>query len=416
MKNALLWTLFSMLFLTAPAQQIREESTVINIEVPIRVFKGSTFVDGLTAEDFEVYEDGRRQKIEAVYLIKKRAIARREEEKKFKPDTGRNFCLFFEMSDYMGQLDDALRYFVNDILVPGDNLVLVTPMKTYRMLSEAIAAKSKNDILKQFRGILRRDIGTGTSEYRSIVQDLEVLARALSQQISRSVPGTPSASSESLFRTDAYASPETEARTVDDLLTQYANYLGQLDNIRMVNQGALLNFAKYWKDAEGQKLVYLFYQREFVPKIDPKILTRYMEQFQDRPDIQQTISGLFDFYQRELNFDPETIKQAFADSAISCHFLFITPPPEIIAGVRLQEQSEDIYAVFKEIALASGGFMESSANPTYLMKNAVEASENYYLLYYSPGKYVHDGKFKEIKVKLKNPDYRLVYRLGYFAR
>jgi hypothetical protein len=141
-----------------------------------------------------------------------------------------------------------------------------------------------------------------------------------------------------------------------------------------------------------------------------------MERFQDRPDIQQTISGLFDFYRRELNFDPEVVKQAFADSSVACHFLYLAPPPEVVVGIRMQEQSEDIYSAFKEIARASGGFTDSSANPTYLLKNAVAASENYYLLYYSPQNYVRDGKFKEIKVRVKEPDCRVVHRLGYFAR
>jgi len=49
------------------------------------------------------------------------------------------------------------------------------------------------------------------------------------------------------------------------------------------------------------------------------------------------------------------------------------------------------------------------------MKSAVEASENYYLLYYSPRPYVKDGKFREISVRVKNKDYRVVHRLGYYA-
>jgi hypothetical protein len=125
---------------------------------------------------------------------------------------------------------------------------------------------------------------------------------------------------------------------------------------------------------------------------------------------------LFEFYKRELTFDPELIKNAFADAAVSVHFLFLTPAPDVVQGVRLEEQSDDVYAAFREIARASGGFVESSANPAMLMKSAVEASESYYLIYYSPQKYVRDGTFREIKVRVKNSDLRLVHRLGYFAR
>jgi hypothetical protein len=64
---------------------------------------------------------------------------------------------------------------------------------------------------------------------------------------------------------------------------------------------------------------------------------------------------------------------------------------------------------------ATGGVATSSANPAYAMKKASDASENYYLLYYSPKEYQADGKFKEIKVSVKGKSYRVSHRAGYFA-
>lgn len=51
------------------SQEIQHEAVAINIEVPVRVFKGETFINDLTLDDFELYEDGVLQEIEAVYLI-----------------------------------------------------------------------------------------------------------------------------------------------------------------------------------------------------------------------------------------------------------------------------------------------------------------------------------------------------------
>ena len=81
----------------------------------------------------------------------------------------------------------------------------------------------------------------------------------------------------------------------------------------------------------------------------------------------------------------------------------------------MNEQSEDIFGPFREMSRATGGFADSSANPDYLFQQAVEASDNYYLLYYSPQKYTSDGKFKNITVRVKNKNYRVTHRLGYFA-
>ena len=50
-----------------------------------------------------------------------------------------------------------------------------------------------------------------------------------------------------------------------------------------------------------------------------------------------------------------------------------------------------------------------------LMKDAVESSENYYLLYYIPRPYVKDGKFRSLIVRVKRPGVRVVHRMGYFA-
>ena len=106
------------------SQQLFHESLVINIEVPVRVFKGNTFVENLTSDDFEVYEDGKLQKIEAVYLIKKTIIEREEEQRKFVPETARNFYLIFEVAEFDSKIVDAMDYFIQNILIPGDNLVL----------------------------------------------------------------------------------------------------------------------------------------------------------------------------------------------------------------------------------------------------------------------------------------------------
>jgi|GEM_PF-1555391 len=47
-------------------QQLAHEVRVVNIEVPVRVFQGGAFVDSLKIEDFEVFENGVRQAVDAV--------------------------------------------------------------------------------------------------------------------------------------------------------------------------------------------------------------------------------------------------------------------------------------------------------------------------------------------------------------
>jgi len=117
----------------ALAQQLAEEAVVINVEVPVRIFKGNRFIDDLTINDFEITENEKPQKLEAVYYIKKRSVERRDEVQRFVPQTNRNFYLFFEISEYTAKLGQSLDYFVQNVIMPGDSLTVVSPMKTYRL-------------------------------------------------------------------------------------------------------------------------------------------------------------------------------------------------------------------------------------------------------------------------------------------
>ena len=59
-----------------PQAGLQHEAIAVNIEVPVRVFKGKDFVADLEIEDFEIYEEGVLQDIEALYLIHKTDITR----------------------------------------------------------------------------------------------------------------------------------------------------------------------------------------------------------------------------------------------------------------------------------------------------------------------------------------------------
>ncbi len=372
------------------AQDIQHQVGVVNIEVPVRVFKGSTFIDDLTIDDFEIYEDNILQKIEAVYLIKKNSIKKQEGEQQFSPKVTRNFVLLFEITEYLPKIEKAIDYFFNYVIQPGDSLMVITPMKTYNFKSEAIKKLPKDIIIDQLKGKLRKDTKLGNSEYWSLISDLKAIM--------------------------SDSDLDLEVR-----LQNYESNLHRLDGMRSINGKKLLDFAGYLKSLEGQKHVFLFYQKELIPKIDYRTIMQLESLNQSHPDLIMKLYELFDFYKRDVAFDVDKVKQAFSDSLISIHFLLITTQRpqmqslEYSTTIRMEEQTEDIFSAFSEMAKATGGLVDSSANAAVSFEKAVEASENYYLLYYSPKNYELNGKFKTIKVKLKNMKYRITHRAGYMA-
>jgi hypothetical protein len=383
MKKIILLAVSVLLSLSLFAQQVAEESMVINIEVPVRVFQGDAFVDTLTIKDFEILEDGVSQTLEAVYLVNKRSIERSEEKRRFAPDTERNFYLFFEISEYTARLGKAVEYFVH------------------------LEHKTRSEIVEQLKGIIRKDALIGSSEYRNTIDELSSLSRGLSVAFN---PDT-----EETRQKDGFESIETIGRSLDEQLNMYYELLTRLETLRHVDEGLLLDFSDYLQDETGQKYVFLFYQREYIPQIEPRILNQYIGLYQDQPNVLHTVTTIFDFYRRETSFDVDKVKRAYADASVAIHFLFLTEPLEPVIGVRFVESSDDIFNAFEQMAFATGGFITSSADPARAFQDALTAAENYYLIYYSPKNRTQDGKFRSIQVRVKTGSFRIIHRVGYFA-
>jgi VWFA-related protein len=382
----LVWAILTInLFIATSAQELQHDAIAINIEVPVRVFKGDQFIDHLTMADFLVYEDGHLQKIEAVYLIKKTDIQREdtrvkkeEARKRFVPQVSRNFVLIFEVTDYLPKIKEAIAFFFENVIAHQDSLTVVTPIKTYRFNKKALVDIPREEISALLNEKLRKDITTGCLEYHSMLRDYKYLMNS--------------------------------AFPMDQKLYLLRQKIREFRQLRDMNEKKINNFADYVKNMPGQKFVFLFYQRELFPY--PELPFESFEHL-------ELLSELMTLVPQNI----EKIKQRFSDSSVAIHFLYITKPQKEIAaeynsrqeGVMWEDISAGIFSTFLEMAQSTGGVAESSANIAFSLEKAAEASENYYLLYYSPKNYRADGKFREIKVKVKGQDCRVTHRAGYFA-
>lgn len=378
-------------------QQPSHEVSVVNVEIPVRVFKGDTFIDNLTMADFEVTEDGVLQTLDAVYLIRKTAVERKEETKPFSPETSRFFYLLFEFYEYHPKIREAVDAFVQKVFRPGDHLVLATPMKTYALKKEALASVPKEKIAETINGMVRRDIMIGNSAYRRAFDDLKRLVADKTTSMGSIDPEQESVGEGSL----------------QENFMQYRILLQRLESLRVVDEKKLLDFSDYLKAQEGQKFVFVFYQREFIPVMDRKEQTKL---FGTDVVTDGFLGELVDFYRRNTSFNADRIKKAFAAASITVHFLIMTAYSDDTPSTQRVEHSEDFVLPFSEMAKATGGLMASSANAAAMMDKASEASENYYLLYYTPKDKTTGNRFREISVKVKGGVYRVTHRAGYYLR
>lgn len=378
--------------------QEQHEVLVVNIEVPVRVMDGNLFVNNLSPQDFEIYEDGQLQDLKSFYLVKNTKLQKQEGSSWSTPNTARRFFMLFQFLDYNPQLNDAIDYFFKNVLLPDDTLTVITPLKRYTLPREALETKTREQISKELQNLVRKDTKIGAGDYNSLLNDLK--------KIVRSISGTPMTGMES----DSGSGFGLEFQ-----LPRYKDTLQRLDEIRIVDQRKFLIFASQMKRMKGQKIVFFFYQREFRPEIDPRILNQLMSLYQDQPNIIGQVQDLFTMYNRATRMDVTQISQAFSDASVMFNFIFMHKEPQDIRGIKMHEQSEDVFDTFVQVADSSGGIIDNSQNPSDGFKLAANACQEYYLLVYNPKNYQKDGKFKNITIIVKNKNYKVSYRKGYYA-
>jgi VWFA-related protein len=383
---------FGVLILTLFPQEFHHTAGVINVEVPVRVFDGDRFVDNLSINDFEVFEDGKPQKIVTLYLIRKTAVQKEEKAAapkaepapkiEFVPEKFRNFLLLFEVHDPMPKINEALDYFFKEVFHKGDRVTVVSPKGTYRFKQETFDRVQPDEVARQLKKNLRKDILLGAWDYRSLIQDIRDLD-----------------------------SPQMASDVTDRLIL---NDIRELRDRLTINDQGIRRLAQALKAQEGRKIIFVFYQKEEIVI----------------PGSKYDTSG-YGEAQRPIDYNVKDIEKIFADASLTVNFIFLTNSTTSTFDITDQRRSVDdssgvesrslmdlspsLYGAFREMAHASGGTTEASANALASFRKTVTASENYYLLYYVPSQYKADGKFRTIKVSVKGKNYKISNRSGYVA-
>ncbi|HZX11781.1 MAG TPA: hypothetical protein VFG01_12615, partial [Acidobacteriota bacterium] len=288
----------------------------------------------------------------------------------------RNFVLVFEIRHYLPKLNEVLDYFFNKVMLPGDSLKIYTPVRAYSIKEEALKILPKQRIADQLKAKLRKDIVRGAADYRGLYEQIR-----------------------KIVYTEGFEGVENP---------MCMDILRKMKELQQVDVSKLTQLAESLKETEGQKHVFLFFQKQSLPI----------------PDF------ISDFQKMELlasmPHHVEKIRTAFSDSSISSHFVFITKQPNYVLDftrmsnyadqeIKMEDSSGEIFGAFNDLAKATGGLTESSANVAVAFEKTVEATENYYLIYYTPSDYKADNKFHKIEVRIRGGGYRITHRAGYVA-
>ena len=380
------WPVVVFLAAAAFAQELQHLVVVVNVEVPVRVFSGGTFVADLSIDEFEVLENGQPQKVEAVYLVKRTKVEKEEGPGRagLSPQVeSRHFVLYFEMDSYLPELEKAIDQLFRDVLAPADSVWIVTPQRTLQLKRETLARLPREKISAQLKSLLKKDFRKITQDMQGYSRNLQTLARLMEDGAER-----------------------------DQIFASATEVFIQLRDLKSLEEKRLARFASLMKEKAGQKHVFLFYQKEEV------LVPGAFQELAEDPE----------FMRRDL-IDVGRVKKMFADVSTTIHCLYVTKTRTDLADGEFRRTGTDraivyapdggggdFYNAFKGLAYATGGLTESTANPAAAFAKAVEASENYYLLYYKPSKPRPAGGFNEIEVKVKRGGCEVTHRAGYISR
>lgn len=375
------------------------------MEIRVHVTAGGQFVGDLKLADFGVLEDGRTRPVSSLTLVRGGQVAYREGEGSIPVHLNRTYTLLFQIMDWDPNIATAIDHLFATVLLPGDAVSLVTPFRPYHLQPDALSQRTKAELQKSMKDVLRKDILRGSGEYRNLVNDLKRLTRAIGGETST-------------FQEDMESDSSTEGASfgLETQISRYREALMSMERIRHVDEDKLMSFAASLKPTPGQKTVVMFYQREYRPELSPGTMNRLMSIYQDNPDILGSLMDLFQFYKREKTFDADKVKKAFADAGIDFHFIFVERKSQRIFGATMREQSEDVYPGFVAMARATGGTADSSLNTSAAFKFAAEVSSDYYILSLAPDTVAADGAFRAFDVRIARPGCHVTFPLGHYAK
>jgi hypothetical protein len=415
MKKMLI-ALFTLILLinfpifTQRADNTQEEKTtrlletvkVVNVEVPVRVFRNRKPIDNLTKNDFLLYENGKPQPINGFFIKKKKIkpstdtpVSRSQPSK-----TGRYFVLIFDVSDYNNRLKEGIQYLFEEILEEQDEVLTFINDKSvsFRPLG------NKNQALEKLKPLIKDQC-----------QKKSMLMLQYHNEIIRRIQ---------------YVRQEREVYPVGvhipiDFLRNYLNLWERYRKKYLVPElDTFFNFARHLKKIKKEKWVLNFYQVELFPKLDRDgPLRKEFVEFANAlemgiggPSVDSSIWGreihtLLDKIDRSFdyvdNFPLDELNKLFYKANTTFHSILIPTSKKSISGnLKIERVATDIENLLPVLSKSTGGMLLTSTEIKESLRKIQEKEDVYYLLTYAPTQKQGMGK---IKIKVKNGKYKVMY-------
>jgi len=364
----------------------------VHLKIPVRVFSDKVPDKGLNKDNFNLYINKERREISKLFG---NSISMP------KYDGMRNFVLAFNLTEYGSQISQGITYFVETFLKKTDSLIVVTPIKTYRISVN----NKKIKIIEDIEKIVKNDSLEFKKNRISSRQNLLREIRKVNQGRSLSV-GT------------------TAENMTEQMIIQFLNnYSREWNNFKtkflFPDMRMYGTISSVLAKQEGEKWFINFQQREIMPAL--------AEFKKARDTIKDYLSSLTGQEQSTAGSISSALQTIEKSMLISIQF----PKQTILnmlMGVNIKynvilfrclrkdinspdDQSPDYEGILREIAKKTGGVSIDTTNLKEGIDFIGQNKDFYYNLIFKFNGKVED---KEIDVKVTDPKVSVYFKNKFF--
>ncbi len=388
--------------MSAPAEEVlKEKVEVVNVEVPVRVFRDGAPLNGLRKEDFRLSEGKQRQTINGFTVRRKKmnvqSIAMQASDAATK---SRYFVLVFRIIEYNQQMKEGVQYLFEHVIRDSDRILLLVNDRTM-LLNQDVWQVKRREILDQLLGEEALRARQRLDQFFLTVQkDLDHTRLSMMLQ-----------------RDQNFYPPN-----IIDFLERYLHIWNEFKKKYLIpDLDKFYNFARHLEKVKDEKWVLTFYQVEVFPNL--KITGTIRRQIEEvigqllgaRPEDMlhaRIIEQLLVRMDREFNaaqgFPIEEVSKMLVKVDTTYHCFISTVQRETLSeDLEFKRVASDIENSMREITRRSGGDVVFSGNIGAALHALEERDDVYYVLTYEP---IQPNRRGKVRIELpKHADCKLFY-------
>jgi len=355
----------------------------MKLVLPIRVIDKILETEKVNPQDFKLFINGSSREI--IDVIKK------VHKIKNGSNLGRNFVLSFYISEYDNKIFDLISYFVHHLLSPRDRLIILSPLKSYRLKAIPNKVKLVMDIENRLK-----------TDYAFFKKNEFAAEKKLINSINRLKTAMADRSRSSDFEVQRY-------KAINMFLYEYPHEFQIYRNLYLLPRvGKYNQILKTLKNQDGEIWWIHFHQRQTgnLISITKNMVNQINNYFREyAPTFSRMISRLEDLLNISEAFPAGSLLKDMVNSNVCYNTVFFGSRKSIQPEI-LSQRSSGLITLLGDVSRSCGGRFIININPDDGLKVIENHPNTYYELTYNFNGLVEP---KTIKIHWENKK-NLVYK------